>query len=216
MKIMKRSRSARHGLAALALALALTSGCVYSLGPWFTKDVLVLDERLLGTWMVLEEDLPLDEKNAIALEATSWNTYRVSDLGECALGRIGNRDYLDCVTNGLARESAWTRNESVYTKPLEPWEGNCHSLSWITIEEGIVTLRPLDLDKLESLPRKRRPPRGIRVGSSGDETGQLLIVSGASELERFLGDSGSADIWSDVVLVYARTESTFTPDSIYP
>jgi hypothetical protein len=192
---MKHLQALLVGL--IVVAVATSSGCVYSLRPWFGEDAQVLDDRLLGEWLNVEEDGSVDD-DVVVVEQTSWNTYRVSEWGVCALAHIGGRHYFDCDQSGT---------EDL----LEPWELPCHSLFLITVKKDKVTLRLLDPEKVEKFLRDNASVQGIRVESSNSETGEqtlkaFLIVSETPNLERFLKAHGSADIWADVTETYVRPE----------
>ena len=134
---MKHLQALLVGL--IVVAVTTSIGCVYSLRPWFGEDAQVLDDRLLGEWLNVEEDGSVDD-DVVVVEQTSWNTYRVSEWGVCALAHIGGRHYFDCDQSGT---------EDL----LEPWELPCHSLFLITVKKDKVMLRLLDPEKVEKFLR---------------------------------------------------------------
>ena len=56
---MKHLQALLVGL--IVVAVTTSIGCVYSLRPWFGEDAQVLDDRLLGEWLNVEEDGSVDD-----------------------------------------------------------------------------------------------------------------------------------------------------------
>ena len=159
-------------LAVLGIAVLL-AGCVPSLHPLYTKQDLVVDNKLVGTWS--DEDL----EETWVFKAASDKAYdlTLTSNGEPAefethLVRLGGATFLDM----YPKETKGVKNE-YYLLHLIP----AHTFSRIKIDGDVLSVAMLDGTWLEDVIDE-----GIVKIAHEDVEEDIVLTASTPELQKFL------------------------------
>ena len=175
----------RFVLAVIVVSILLCSSCVVlSLEPWFSTDVQVFEERLLGKWGDADDYWKFKRGPRNSYVAT------LSEQGEgdvrfrATLGSIEGAYYLDgVVQNGLL-------------DPDDPeWMHLAHFLGRLEFGRDKIRLRVLNTDRMD---RMEEMIEAGHLSGTATEDGELVIVSSTETLQSFLAEHGQdEDLWDE-------------------
>ena len=167
----------RFVLAVIVVSILLCNSCVVmSLEPWFSTDVQVFEERLLGKWG--------DSGECWKFKRGPRNTYVVTGIFfkdyvryRATLGSIEGAYYLD----GVIQEP----------DPDQPeWMHFVHFLVRLEFERDKIRLGPLNTDRMEEMIK------ADHLSGTATEDDALVIVSSTETLQSFIAEHGhDADLW---------------------
>ncbi len=189
-------------MAMVASLLECTVCGPYSLRPCIEKKNAIREQKLMGSWVGVDENKKVFR---IRFIPTTGGSYKVklfnpgekSALLNATLGRIGDAYYLDYVIRDDPKEG----------------NGSCcscmHQLAQLEIGQDKLSIRLLDAGKLEAVLNKPGT-KGIefvkvKQGEGWLKWNDLLIVSQTKEMQNFLlTDSRDSDIWDDPIELTRR------------
>ena len=190
-------------LMAMVASLFQCTACgPHSLRPWIEKKDAIREQKLMGSWVVVDENKKVFRVRFIPTTRGSYkvklsNPGEKSELLNATPGKIGDAYYLD------------------YVIPDHPKEGNgsccscMHRLARLEIGQDKLSIRVLDAGKLEAALNKPGT-KGIefimvKQGEGWLTWNDLLIVSQTKEMQNFLlTDSRDSDIWDDPIELTRR------------
>jgi hypothetical protein len=215
--IMKRPWTMSVFLAGIALS---STACLTSLHPWFTREDMVVEPALAGTWVDAAEpdttwtftrrddtsytliDTRSESKPNPFNKADSEPAKIVATPLTARLMRLGEARYLD-----LCAGDEWTDSSM-----LQYLLVNSHGLAKVRLEGDTLRVAFLDEDRLEAMLGDRRvvlPHEIVDVGGDADypptrihSSGRrVLLTAPTSELQRFLA-------------TYAASGDAFEPEQV--
>ena len=199
---MKRPWTLIVFLAGIALP---STACLTSLHPWFTREDLVVEPALAGTWVDAGEPdttwtfTRRDDTSYTLIDTRSErkpNPFNKADSGPAQivttpltarLMRLGDARYLD-----LCAGDEWTDSSM-----LQYLLVNSHGLAKVRLEGDTLRVAFLDEDRLEAMLGDRRvvlPHEVVDVDGDADQppasihssARRVLLTAPTSELQRFL------------------------------
>ena len=175
----------------VASLLECTACGPYSLRPWIEKKNAIREQKLMGSWVGVDENKKVFR---IRFIPTTGGSYKVklfnpgekSALLNATLGRIGDAYYLDYVIRDDPKEG----------------NGSCcscmHQLAQLEIGQDKLSIRLLDAGKLEAVLNKPGT-KGIefvkvKQGEGWLKWNDLLIVSQTKEIQNFCSRTAGTPI----------------------
>jgi len=215
--IMKRPWTLIVFLAGIALS---STACLTSLHPWFTREDLVAEPALAGTWVDAGEpdttwtftrrddtsytliDTRSESKPNPFNKADSEPAKIVATPLTARLMRLGEARYLD-----LCAGDEWTDSSM-----LQYLLVNSHGLAKVRLEGDTLRVAFLDEDRLETLLREQRlllPHELVDVDGDADQPPasihssgrRVLLTAPTSDLQKFLA-------------TYAASSDAFEPEEV--
>ena len=164
----------------------LLAGCfIQSLNPLHTRETVVFDSKLIGTWYSAEDD---DEE--WTFEKANENEYtligRLNDEGtkeakfEAYLVQLDNQLYLDIYPKDL------DQMPDIYREHLIP----VHTFLKFRRDEDFLVTQSIDYDLFNDLMSKEETP--ISFIKLKD---RLLLTASTDELQKFFIENGEATIF---------------------
>jgi len=178
-------------MAMVASLFECTACGPYSLRPWIGKKDAIREQKLMGSWVGVDENKKVFR---IRFIPTTGGSYKVklfnpgekSALLNATLDRIGDAYYLDSVIRDDPKEG----------------NGSCcscmHQLAQLEIGQDKLSIRLLDAGKLEAVLNKPGT-KGIefvkvKQGEDWLKWNDLLIVSQTKEIQNFCSRTAGTPI----------------------
>ncbi len=177
----------KQSVLTIVFIVLLLQGCIPSLHPFYHKEDLIKDNRLIGTWYGEGESYPGKKTPSIwEFKSTDHDhyhlTYSDSEITanfDANLFVLAGQYYLDIFPSNYDNLNL--------LQTLTTFPG--HLLCKINFEKNGVNIQYIDSDHLETLFKNHQ----IRLKHERNEEGSTLLTASTQELRQFLIKYGKDD-----------------------
>jgi hypothetical protein len=178
----------------------LLSGCIPSVHPLYSDDVLRENTHLIGAWSEEEDDRWSFEEDGDGYYLTHYDGKNYGYF-EVYLVQLGNNYYFDFYPDHL--DKSFTINQETVINDMLGWHLlPVHTFAKVNIEKDKLVIWMFDPDWLDDLLDKRM----IRIKHETHQEDGHLITASTQELQKFVIKYGDLDeAFVDPITLHRRT-----------